>query len=176
MPMRRICFILLVTALATPVAASASGRASGDGSLAVTGASGTLVIKGRGVIFGHFDQGALIVLDYTADDSFGSTSPTVTAAKSKVVRTGGTYAGTDVRFLFPAGRYTIEFVGLNIDISAVGKGFVSVTGAGTLDDGTIAINGGKPQPVLKAAPAEWFGGLSANFAGAGAGASSGKGT
>src|SRR6185437_4900462 len=63
-PMRRICLILLVSAFAAPVAALAADRTGGEGSLVFSDANGTIIVQGKGLIFGHFDQGALMVLDY----------------------------------------------------------------------------------------------------------------
>ena len=53
------------------------------------------------------------------------------------------YSGSDIRFLFPNGRYAFRVDGVGIDISAVGKGAVSAIGVGTTGDGTMATNGGK---------------------------------
>src|SRR6476659_953401 len=128
--MRRICLILLVSAFAAPVAALAADRTSGEGSLVFSDANGTIIVQGKGLIFGHFDQGALMVLDYRPDDP--NASITVSGSRVRVVK--GTYSGSDIRFLFPSGRYTLELIGTGIALSAVGKGSVSVTGAGTNDD------------------------------------------
>ena len=68
------------------------------------------------MIYGHFDQGTLIVIDYKADDS--SDAAAVTGAKLK----GRSYTGADVRFLFPSGRYTLTLIGNGINLSAVGQG------------------------------------------------------
>jgi hypothetical protein len=152
--MRRICFILLVIALTVPTAALAGDRAVGDGSLVVTNASGTIIVQGKGLIFGHVDQGTLVVLDYRPDGS--SAVLTVNGARGKIVRSG-TSTGNDVRFLLPSGRYTIELVGTGIDVSAVGKGLVSVTGAGTSDDGSFTVNGGKQLPLTKGSASQLFG-------------------
>lgn len=156
--MRRFCFILLVIALVAPAAAFAGDRAAGatgDGSLVVTDANGTVIVQGKGVIFGHFVQGQLTVIDYRPDDP--TNSLTASGAKGRVLHIGAGYAGSDIRFLLPAGRYTIQLVGFGLDISAVGKGNVSATGAGTGDDGSFAVNGGKPQPLPKASAAQIFG-------------------
>jgi hypothetical protein len=156
--MRRICLILLVGTLTLPVAALAADRALGDGSLVVSDANGTIIVQGKGLIFGHFEQGALIVLDYKPDDV--TDSLTVSGTRLKAARASGTYSGSDVRFLFPSGRYTLELIGNGIAVSAVGRGIVSLTGAGTTDDGTFTANGGKPQDVPKVSVNQLFGGRS----------------
>jgi hypothetical protein len=152
--MRKL-LVLLFVVLAAPAAALAAADAAGDGSLAVTRASGTIFVQGRGVIYGHFDSGTLMVLDYRPDDL--SSVPAVSSGKSKFNGSSGVYTGTDVRFLLPSGRYTIELIGVRIDASAVGRGNVVVTGLGTFDDGSYAVNGGKPQAITRLADNDSFG-------------------
>jgi hypothetical protein len=152
---RRI-FLIVVAVLALPAAASAGPLAVGDGSLGVSGASGTIFIQGRGVIYGHFDSGTLMVLDYKPDD--GVSTPAVSAGKGKLVRGGGSFTGLDIRFLFPSGRYTVELIGVGIDMSAVGRGSILATGLGTVDDGSYTVNGGRPQELTKVPAGDTFGG------------------
>jgi hypothetical protein len=152
--MRKLLVLLLVLLAVTPAAWAAAGS-SGDGALAVTRASGTIFVQGRGVIYGHFDSGTLMVLDYRPDDL--TSVPAVSSGKSKYSGSSGVYTGTDVRFLLPSGRYTIELIGVRIDASAVGRGNVVVTGLGTFDDGSFAVNGGKPQPLSRIADNDSFG-------------------
>ena len=143
--MRKLLVLLLVV-LAAPAAALAAAAGAGDGSLAVTHASGTIFVQGRGVIYGHFDSGTLMVLDYKPDD-LTSVPGRLERASRSTAAARGVYTGTDVRFLLPSGRYTIELIGVRIDASAVGRGSIVVTGLGTFDDGSFAVNGGKPQPL-----------------------------
>jgi hypothetical protein len=138
--MAKLCTIAVVLALAAPAAALAAPSATGDGSVALASATGTIWVKGSGVIYGHFDSGTLLVLDYKPDD--GSSMPAVSGAKLRVIR--GSYSGTDVRFLLPSGRYSIELITDDLNASGVGKGSVVATGLGTPDDGTLSVNGGKP--------------------------------
>jgi len=147
-------FVFLATA-AFPAAALAAKSGAGDGALAVTHASGTIYVQGRGVIYGHFDTGTLIVLSYQPDD--GTSVPAVSSGKSKYSRGSGVYSGTDVRFLLPSGRYVIELIGTNIDASAVGRGSIIATGLGTFDDGSYTVNGGKPQLLTRASSDDAFG-------------------
>jgi hypothetical protein len=152
---RRI-LVIVIAFLALPAAAAAGPLAVGDGSLGVSGASGTIFIQGRGVIYGHFDSGTLMVLDYKPDD--GVSAPAVSNGKGKLARVGGAFAGLDIRFLLPSGRYTIELIGVGIDMSAVGRGSILVTGMGTVDDGSYTVNGGKPQALTKVSTGDTFGG------------------
>ena len=103
-------------AAALCLVASARGRspgalAPGDGSLVVSNADGVLTVEVKGVIFGHFDRGKMTVLDWKADDK--SALPTVSGAKMDVkgAKANVVYTGTDVRFLFPSGKYKLKFDG-----------------------------------------------------------------
>ena len=153
--MRQFCLIILVAALLAPAAALAGDRAAGDGSLAVTGGNATITIQGRGLVYGHFDSGTLMVMEYKPDDP--TTAISVGAPKVKGPRGVATYVGSDVRFLLPSGRYTIELIASGINMSAVGRGNFSATGAGTPDDGSYTVNGGKPQPIAKLPGGQTFG-------------------
>ena len=68
------------------------------------------------------------------------------------------FAGSDVRFLLPSGRYTLELIGVDCDISAVGRGSIVATGLGSPDDGTYSVNGGKPQGLALVPTDDTFGG------------------
>jgi hypothetical protein len=155
-PVRRI-LLLAILALAVPAGALAAPAAVGDGALALNSASGTIYVSGRGLIYGHFDSGTLMVLDYRPDD--GLSTPVVSSGKGKFVKgTGsGVFSGADVRFLLPSGRYTIELIGVGIDASAVGKGNIFTTGLGSPDDGSYTVNGGKQVFLGKLPTSDVFG-------------------
>jgi hypothetical protein len=173
--MRRFCLLLLVTVLALPAAALAA-RSAPDGSLVVSEANGTVIVRGKGLIYGHLAQARLTILDYKPD---GVTVPSVTGAKWWKVMPGTldvVYYGSDVRFLFPSGKYVLKFEGTGIDISAVGTGTVQIVGAGSGDDGSFVVNGGKPVDVAFAARAAYGGSSSDNAKGnSGGGGGNGNG-
>ena len=154
--MRRI-IVFLALALVVPASALAVPAAVGDGALALNSASGTIYVSGRGVIYGQFDSGTLMVLDYHPDD--GVSTPVVSSGKGKFVKGAGSgvFAGADVRFLLPSGRYTIELIGVGIDASAVGKGSIVATGLGSPDDGSYTLNGIKTQALGKVPTTDLFG-------------------
>ena len=144
--MRKLCLILLATLILLPAAAFAERGASADGSLSVSDASGRLVVSGHGVIFGHLDRGTITVVgDYKPDNNTALSS--VSGAKMKFTGGNVVYSGSDVRFLFPGGRYTLIVEGTGIDISAVGSGKFVATGKGLPDDGTFSVDGGPLQSV-----------------------------
>jgi hypothetical protein len=156
--MRRICLILLLSALGAPAAAFALPQPPGDGSLAVSGGSGALVVKGRGVIFGSFAQGTLVVLAYRPDNP----GDTLTVSGASVRTDAGvtTYSGSQVRFLVPSGRYTLELIATGINVSAVGRGTAGASADGVLSAGSLALDGAKPLPFAQVTGPQVFGGRS----------------
>ena len=153
---RKITRLLwLVAALSIPTGAFAADRSASDGALAVSSAEGTISVQGRGLVFGQLDQGSLSIIDFRPDDP--TSVITVSGAKARTSWGVTVYAGTGVRFLLPAGKYMIRLNGAGIDLSAVGKGAISATGAGSIDDGSFAVNGGKPQALSTIAVTQLFG-------------------
>jgi hypothetical protein len=143
--------LTIALALAVPALAAAADLAAGDGSLGVTSANGTIVVQGQGVIYGHFDAGTLLILQYKPDD--GISTPSITGGKAKLTRFGpGSVTGTDVRFLFPSGRYTIQLIATDVNASGIGKGTIVANGFGTADDGSFSVNGGKPELLTAKGP------------------------
>jgi hypothetical protein len=146
--MRRFGLLLVVLACVLPAAAFGARTAPGDGSLDVsggtpsTGASGSVSLSGRGVVFGSVGAGAITVFSYKGD---GNSFPTINGAKMKLSSdsSSAVYTGTNMRFLFPGGRYKIEIDGTGIDISAVGNGSVSAIGTGSLTADTASFTLGK---------------------------------
>jgi hypothetical protein len=164
--MRRVCLVsvaILALALGAVVAPGALSApllgTGGGGSLAVSGANGSLVVTGQGVIFGYFDQGSLLVFRYNPDSATDAIS--VEGASAHTGSGVTIYSGSQVRFLLPAGRYTVEVVGSGIDVSAVGRGTINVsaspTSASPLSTGSLALNGGRPASFAKVAVPASFG-------------------
>jgi len=146
--MRKLCLLLLAGLLLLPAAAVADrGGGSSGGSLVVSDANARLTVSGHGLIFGHLDRGTITVVgDYKPDDN--TALPSVSGAKMKFTGGNVVYTGSEIRFLFPGGRYTLIVDGSGIDISAVGTGKLAAVGrflGG--DDGTVTVDGGTPQAV-----------------------------
>jgi hypothetical protein len=127
---------------------TAAARTSGanDGALSVKNADGRVIIKGRGVVIGRFDKGQVTITDPSSSDG----RPIVTGADStqslgeKTTR----YSGPNIRFRIIGGTFSINVFGSDIDLSAVGKGMVTLNGsiAKGANDATYAVNGDTPQP------------------------------
>jgi hypothetical protein len=144
--MRKFCLLLLAGALLVPAAALAERGTAGDGSLVVSNANARITVSGHGLIFGHLDRGTItIVGDYKPDDN--TALSTISGARLRYNGGNLVYSGSNVRFLFPSGRYSLVIDGVGIDISAVGTGKFSAVGKGYPDDGTVSVDGGASQSV-----------------------------
>ena len=154
--MRRFLSVLLASLALVP-AALADRHGAGDGSLVVSDASArSILLKGNGLVFGHIHQGTLTVLNYDAADT---SAPQISGATARIVGNTVVYAGTELRFLLPNGRYLLRIDGIGIDISAVGRGSIVATGLGTVDDGSLSVNSGKSQPITVLTTAASFTGV-----------------
>ena len=146
MPMRKLCLLLLASLLLLPAAALADRGSSNGGSLVISDANGKLTVSGHGLIFGHLDRGTITVVgDYKPDDN--TALPSVSGARMKFAGGNVVYSGSDVRFLFPGGRYTLTVEGAGVDLSAVGTGKLSVVGKGSAEDGWVTVDGGTSQSI-----------------------------
>jgi hypothetical protein len=142
MPMRRLSLTLLCALIAVP-AALAGAQAAGDGVLEVRAVNGTVVLTGKGVVWGQMDKGRLAVNDVLPGDG----EPLVSGWDQKlpgVCDTCTIYTGRDLHFRVTGGKYRLAFHGSGIDFSAVGVGNVQLTGdVMAVDTGYYAVDGGK---------------------------------
>jgi hypothetical protein len=142
MPMRRLSLTLLCSLIVVP-AALAGAQAAGDGVLELRAVDGTVVVTGKGVVWGQMDKGRLAVNDVLPGDG----DPLVSGYEQKLPGICGTctiYTGRDIHFRVTGGKYRLAFHGTGIDFSAVGVGSAQLTGEVTsLDTGYYAIDGGK---------------------------------
>src|SRR5436190_6374360 len=139
--MRRLLTFAVLAALALPAAATARERGSTDGTLSVKDARGMVTIQGRGAVIGSFTKGSVTISDPIDGDGTG---PIVTGDDWSKDRsdTTTTWGGTKVRFRIIGGSFRIVVKGRGINLSLVGTGKVTLSGAGTVDDGSYSVNGG----------------------------------
>jgi hypothetical protein len=145
--MRRLSLLGLVLVLSLPVVAWAGGRLPGDGTLVVDNGRGSVTVKARGGILGRFDSGRLVIEDPIEGDGSG---PVVYGA-DRIRDLGGhktLYIGEDVRFRMIGGLYRVQVQAVGIDVSAVGRGTVTLDATGFTDlPGRFSINGDPFQPL-----------------------------
>jgi hypothetical protein len=139
--MRRLLTFAVLAALALPAASAARIQGATDGTLSVRDARGTITISGRGGVIGSFVRGSVTINDPIDGDGTG---PVVTGDDWSKDRndTTTTWGGTKVRFRIIGGSFRIVVKGRGINLSLVGKGTVTLAGAGTGDDGLYSVNGG----------------------------------
>jgi hypothetical protein len=139
--MRRLLTFAVLVGLVLPAAAFARPAGINDGTLSIQDGDGKIVIAGRGGVIGSFAKGSVTISDPVDGDGTG---PIVTGDEWSKDRsdTVTTWGGTRVRFRMIGGIFRIVVKGRGINLSFVGKGQVTITGAGTLDDGTYSVNGG----------------------------------
>ena len=144
--MRRLLTFAMLVALALPATSAARGRTPTDGTLSVRDARGTITISGRGGVIGSFARGSVTIVDPVDGDGTG---PIVTGDDWSKERndTTTTWGGARVRFRMIGGTFRIRVQGRGINLSLVGKGNVTLRGAGTDDDGTYSVNGEAYSPI-----------------------------
>src|SRR2546430_10804667 len=129
--MRRLLTFAMLAALALPAASAARNQGAADGTVSVRDGRGTITISARGGVIGSFAKGSVTISDPVDGDGTG---PIVTGDEWSKDRsdTVTTWGGTRVRFRMIGGTFRIIVKGRGINLSFVGKGNVTVTGAGTL--------------------------------------------
>ena len=139
--MRRLLTFAMLAALALPAASAARTQGANDGTVSVRDARGTITISGRGGVIGSFARGSVTIADPIEGDGTG---PVVTGDDWSKDRdaTTTTWGGTKVRFRIIGGSFRIVVRGRGINLSLVGTGKVTLSGAGTADDGSYSVNGG----------------------------------
>jgi hypothetical protein len=141
MVMRRLLPFAMLLALALPGASAARERTPSDGTLSVRDGRGTIVVNARGGVIGSFAQGKMTIIDPVEGDGTG---PIVSGEEfyKGIDEKTDFYRGTKVRFRLIGGAFKVRIQGRGINLSVVGKGSVTLNGAGTGDDGAFSVNGG----------------------------------
>ncbi len=139
--MRQLLILCAFVALALPVgieAATAAGAA--DGTLAITNATGIVLVNAKGVIIGHADSGRITVTDTDHTDGrliFLGWNKKVVLSPTKTV-----YSGDDLRFKLLGGDNVLFIRGSGISLSVVGEGKVTLDGGNVANDGKFSIDDG----------------------------------
>ena len=147
--MRRLALLSVsLLALAVPAAAWSMTQAPGDGTLVIKNGAApkgvpvvTLIITGAAI--GRISNyGTIVIDDSTPLDSF---SPEVSGFDSHkdVSGTATKWVGVGMKFRAVGGTYKITIYGSGVDLSAVGSGFVTLSGIpdSTTGDGVYSLNG-----------------------------------
>jgi hypothetical protein len=147
--MNRLLLIAALVALLLPSLGAATTRSTGDGTLSVRDGRGVFTMNARGGVIGSFVRGKAIIVDPIDDDGTG---PIISLSSDDLKRERGDtttiVTGTKVRFRLIGGTFRIKVIGRGVNLSVVGRGTVTLTGEGTLDDGSYSINGADYVPIL----------------------------
>jgi hypothetical protein len=147
--MRRLALLSVsLLALAVPAAAWAMAQAPGDGTLVVKNGAAphgvpvvTLIVTGAAI--GRVTNlGTIVIDDSTPNDPF---SPEVTGYDwhKDTSGTATKWTGTNMKFRAVGGTYKITIYGSGVDLSVVGRGYVTLAGVPdtTTGDGVYSLNG-----------------------------------
>ena len=141
---------MLLAALATPLAATASADTTTDGTLSVRNGHGRLVLIGfRGAAIGRVEEAKLTIVEPKAGRC---DSPLVWGWETVEERLllGGdlgegrlacVYTGAEIRFRLVGVHEEISIRGSNMAASVVGRGYAVLAGDGGFFDGTYSQNG-----------------------------------
>jgi hypothetical protein len=152
---RRLLVPICLLALLVP-AASAGNAQRGDGTLSIREGRGTVIVHARGAVIGQVTRlernGKLVIEDPVDGDG---SEPKVVGADWARERPDGTlvYGGKAIRFRLIGGRFMLRITNaIGLQLSVVGKGRVTLDGAGSLEqgivsDGVYSLNGEDPQSL-----------------------------
>ncbi len=140
--MRLLVVGLLALALVVP-AALVAGPVN-RGSFSIEQGSGTMTIRGRGVLLGRLERGQIVVTDLSPRDQWTPRVNGVTRIRTQLLR------AREVTFYVPGGRYRIVLRGEGISVSARGVGDAVLAGEPngiTGETGTYWVGDDEPKPV-----------------------------
>jgi hypothetical protein len=138
---RILLLATLLVAITVPLAAAATDT-PGDGTLSVKQGRGVLMLKVKGTVIGRVKNGRVQIRDFRP---FDPNDPKLTC-RSRVrhsITTGmWTCKGRNIGYRVANGRFNVTVRGSGIWISAVGRGQVTVDGAGDqgVNDGTMSLD------------------------------------
>jgi hypothetical protein len=139
--------VALLAALALPAATSARTHGATDGTLSISDGRGKVTLNVRGGVIGSIAAGSVTITDPVDGDGTG---PIVTGEDVPPIErsdTTTTWLGKRVRFRIIGGAFRVVVRGRGINLSLIGKGQVTLNGAGTDDDGMYAVNDGVYSPI-----------------------------
>lgn len=137
--MRKVALLLvLVGAVAVPSVVLAGTLSPSDGCLVVQNANGVVTFNGRGTLVGRFDTGQLTITDPLPGE--GVTKVTGAQQVQSLSPTKKRYFGDNLHLRI-SGKFVAR-VGeaIGMDLSAVGRGKVTLGAAGFIETGTYSVD------------------------------------
>jgi hypothetical protein len=148
--MRRLLFVAaLPVVLAMPAALSARPNPVGDGSLSIKNGRGEFIVQVKGALVGRMAFGKLTVTDSAPYDEQVPDVRGRIRTKPKLLNDATTvYQGQQIRFRVMEGAYKLKIVGVGVNLSAVGRGWVVLDGDDRFNSaGVYSLNGDPYEPV-----------------------------
>jgi len=139
--MRRLGLVASALLLAIPAISFARPMPPGDGTLVVTKGRGTIVLQVKGAVIGRMGNGKLTLTD---NDPYDEQTPVVRHVRAKLQLNDATtvYKGQKIRYRMVEGSYRLKLEGTGIELSAVGRGWVTFDGDDRfVNDGMYSLNG-----------------------------------
>jgi hypothetical protein len=152
--MRKTVLLCALVLLALPAAALAGRNAPGDGTLSVKDGRGLVVLSIRGALIMRCSTCDVLITDPAPGDgndpvSFGDDFQNKLSETSTLYRNRDK---SDMRIRVIGGRFTARITGRDLNISAVGKGSVTLLADPVAEfPGTYSIDdvGAAPLPALR---------------------------
>ena len=134
----------LALAVIVPAATSqAASRATTDGCLVVNNSNAIVTVNARGTLVGRFDRGEVTITDPLPGDGTVKVTGYDEVVPLAPPATGGTrrrYTGdAGVRFR-ASGKTIVRVEAIGIDLSAVGRGKVTLNGGVFIEPGTYSVD------------------------------------
>lgn len=147
--MRRLIFLAVLVVLLAPVASSARPGPNAPGSLSVRNGRGEIVLQVKGAVIGRMAAGKLTLTD---NDPYDEQEPDVRGQmrpRPRPISDATTiYQGQQIRFRVIEGSYRLRIEGVGINLSAVGRGWVTLEGDDRFENtGFYSLNGEPYAPI-----------------------------
>jgi hypothetical protein len=139
--MRRILLLAtLLAAVTVPLAPAAD--TPGDGTLSVKQGRGVLTLKLKGTVIGRVKNGRVQIRDFRPFDPNDPKLTCRSGVRHNITTGMWTCKGRNIGYRVANGRFNVTVRGSGTWISAVGRGQVTVDGAGDqgVNDGTMSID------------------------------------
>jgi hypothetical protein len=145
--------LLVVSALAFPLAAVGAARANGDGTLEIENGSGIVMVRVTGTVLAIVD-GTVRIRDVDVRDA---AKPRLVGCDTPIRNVSAdtrdpndrilSCSGVNVRITMIGGAFRLRLQGTGIFMSVVGQGTATLDGQNWADPGTYSLNGSAPAPL-----------------------------
>lgn len=146
---QRLVISLCTLALLLPATAFAAKAARGDGTLSIkNGNVAKVVIHANGAVLGRYDSGRLELTDHQPLDQDEPVLLGCRIERPLNEKTTLCVGGRNIRFRSIGGKFTLRITdAIDLDLSTVGRGKVTLEGKGLANDGKYSFDGSPYEPI-----------------------------